>query len=232
MGGTAIFDLDRTLTRRGTWTRFMVRVNRQRIRFWLHLPLLGVHAVLYKLGFSSRLAVKQHGLTTLRWASRAHLEQMAEAFAADEIATGLRTEARNVLAAHRAAGDRLVLATAAADLTAVPIGRALGFDLILATLLEWSGQGHLTGRLDGANCYGEAKLQRVREADSEHGFARPVTAYSDHVSDLPFLAWADTGVAVNPSRGLRRVASSSGFVLADWELSTTSGQEEGKETKQ
>ena len=68
MPGTAIFDMDRTLTRSGTWSRYMFLVNKNRPLFYLRLPLLALHAVAYKLGFFSRLSVKEHGLKTLTWA--------------------------------------------------------------------------------------------------------------------------------------------------------------------
>ena len=43
-----------------------------------------------------------------------------------------------------------------------------------------------------------------------------VRFYSDHVSDEPVLAWADTAIAVNPSRGLRRLAARRGWEIVDW----------------
>ena len=217
MPGTAIFDMDRTLTRTGTWSRYMFQVNRGRLSFYLRLPLLGLHAVAYKLRLCSRLSVKEHGLKTLTWASRAELERAAEAFADAEIENGLRQQTRSVLEKHRTAGDELVMATAAADLVARPIAERLGFQRVISTALDWTEDGHLSGRLAGPNCYGEAKLELVLKAEQTGPFAHPITAYSDHVSDQPFLAWADRGVAVNPSSGLRAIAGPEGFDIEDWD---------------
>ncbi len=225
MSGTAIFDMDRTLTRKGTWSRYMIRVNRHRITFWMRLPFMALHAVLYKLKLFSRRSVKEHGLSTLKWATREHLEQMAQMFAEDEVANGLRLQTKSILASHRQAGDRLVMATAAADLVAIPIAKALGFDVIIATDLEWSEDQKLTGRLAVENCYGAEKLVRIVKQDAAETFARPITAYSDHGSDEPMLMWADTGIAVNPSKGLQQISERNGLTIVDWDSAAVSASQ-------
>ncbi|MDJ0919933.1 MAG: HAD-IB family hydrolase [Henriciella sp.] len=217
MPGTAFFDMDRTLTRSGTWSRYLFSVNKKRPFFYLRLPLLAAHAVAYKLGLVSRQSVKEQGLKTLTWAGRADLERAAERFADREIRSGLRRQALAVLERHRAAGDTLVMATAAAELVARPIGDQLGMDVVICTELEWSKDNRLTGKLAGANCYGREKLDRIRTANAEHDFAGPTVGYSDHLSDLPFLEWVDKGVAVNPSRGLAQIADKAGLRIEDWE---------------
>jgi len=45
---------------------------------------------------------------------------------------------------------------------------------------------------------------------------RFVSAYSDHVSDVPLFAMADEPVAVSPSRSLRRLAMAQGWRAVDW----------------
>lgn len=196
----------------------MFSVNRKRPTFYLRLPLLALHAIAYKLGLCSRQSVKEHGLKTLTWAARKDLEIAAGQFAEEEVRRGLRRQTIAVLEKHRAAGRMLVMATAANDLVALPIGEKLGMDVIISTELEWSASGQLTGNLASANCYGAAKLDRILEANKVHKFAHPVSGYSDHISDLPFLQWVDDGVAVNPSRGLAQVADKVGLRIEDWEL--------------
>lgn len=217
MPGTAIFDMDRTLTRSGTWSRFMFSVNKARPLFYLRLPALAVHAAAYKFGLRSRRSVKEHGLETLTWATRDELERAADQFAENETRRGLRRLTNATLEKHRAAGDTLVMATAAVDLVARPIAKKLGIDIVICTELEWSEKGRLTGKLAGANCYGSSKLDSLRTANAVSEFPKPTTGYSDHVSDLPFLKWVDAGVAVNPSRGLALIADKAGLRVEDWE---------------
>lgn len=218
MAGTAIFDLDRTITRKPTWARFLLSVGGRRLRFWSQLPFYVLHALAHELGWSSREAVKTHALRLLTWWEKAELEQLADAFVAADIANGLRPGAQSAIEVHRARGDGLLMATAAVDLLAERYGAALGFDVVIATALVWpacAAGSH--PRLASANCFGDEKIRRIMEHDRQHALARPVVVYTDHFSDLALLQWADRGVAVNPSRRLRNVAADAGIEIADFD---------------
>lgn len=106
MAGTAIFDLDRTVTRAPTWARFVLYANGTHPRFWARVPGLVAHGIFYKMGLSNRDAVKAHALKSLAWMDRATLEAKAEAFVAREVASGLRSGARAAPAPRRARGHR------------------------------------------------------------------------------------------------------------------------------
>jgi HAD superfamily hydrolase (TIGR01490 family) len=215
MPGTAIFDLDKTITRAPTWTRFIFFVNRARIPFLLRLPWLLGHGIAHKLGLASRDSVKAHSLLTLAWLDRDALEKAADTFIAREVAQGLHPGAVAAIKWHTQRGDRLVIATAAVDLLADRLAAALGFDQVIATRLDWAPHGTVPApRMSGANCYGAEKLRRI----GEHTFLRPVFAYSDHVSDLAMLEQADHGIAVNPSRGLRRAAPERNVRVVDYRI--------------
>lgn len=215
--GTALFDLDRTVTRLATWTRFVIGANGARPTFLLQIPRLLGYAIGHPLGLAHRDAYKAHTLVTLGWMDRPTLEAKAEAFVARIVAGGLRPGAVAAIRAHKARGDRLVLVSASVDLIAEPLGRALGFDAVIATRLAWppeNGAGHAT--LAGANCYGAEKLRRIAELGQGRPLAGPVYAYSDHVSDLDMLLAADQGFAVNPSAGLRRAARGTAIRVVDF----------------
>lgn len=223
MPATAIFDLDRTITRAPTWTRFLIFANRRRVTFWLYMPVLIAHGIAHKLGLASRDSVKVRSLTTLTWMRRADLRAVAEAFIAREVERGLFPGTVAAIEAHKARGDHLVIATASVDLIAEPLARALGFHQVIATLIDWSaGTDDPPPRLDGLNCYGAEKLRRI----NAHSFQKPVFAYSDHVSDLDMLLQADRAIAVNPSSGLRRAARDHAIAVVDFEKTDLSYLEE------
>lgn len=218
MPGTAIFDLDKTITRQGTWSRFVRAATGGGVGFWGKLPLAGLQAVKYKAGFADRASVKVRSIDLyLAGQTRADLQAKADAFVAREVATGLRKEARAVIEAHRAAGDRLVIASAAVDLICDAMARALGFDGVICTKLAWSADGRLQSGLDGENCYGEEKLRRVEDFFEGQRPPGPIVFYSDHHTDLPCLKWADRGVAVNPSAKLRKRAAQNNIEIVDWD---------------
>lgn len=218
MSGAVVFDLDRTLTKRGTWSRFISFANSGRPGALLGAPLIAVQAIAYKLGWATRTSVKERSIALFlsQW-PRAYLENTAEDFAEREVREGLRPKARSVIAKHRAERDVPVIVSAAADLVALPIARRLGIDHVICTRLRWKEDGRLDARLDGPNCYGAEKLVRLREAwGAEHSYQR-VTAYSDHISDLGLLLWADRGVAVNPSKPLLQAAKRHGLEIENWD---------------
>lgn len=213
MAGTAIFDLDRTITRQPTWTRFLFFVNKRRPAFWLALPVLALHGLAHKLGFASRDSVKVRALRSLTWLNREQLGSAADAFIAREVETGLFPGAVAAIRWHASQGHHLVICTASVDLYADKLARALGVHQVIATRLDWTaGPRHTPPRLSGANCYGAEKLRRL----AEFNFTGPTYAYSDHISDLGMLLQADHAIAVNPSSGLRRAAQTHPITVADF----------------
>ncbi|MDA3857903.1 MAG: HAD-IB family hydrolase [Roseovarius sp.] len=220
MAGTALFDLDRTITRAPTWTWFLIHVNGRRPRFIGQFALIALRMVAYKLRLVPRTSIKAAGVRSLAGHSRAELQAKADIFVADVLANGLRPGAEAAIRAHKARGDRLVLVTAAVDVVAEPLARALGFDDVICTRLTWP-DGANGPVLDGGNCYGAEKLRRIAELQAERPFSPPTYAYSDHVSDLELLREADHGIAVNPSKRLHRAASQHGLEIVDFEASTS-----------
>jgi len=213
MSDTAIFDLDRTITREATWTRFLIFANRGRPVFWLHMAGILAQGALYKLGLASRDSVKVVSLRALSHLSQEEARAASAAFISREMVTGLRPGAVAAIRWHAARGDRLIIATASVDLVADELAKALGFHEVIATRLDWSGEpGQSAPRLASANCYGEEKMRRIEA----HGIWRSTYAYSDHVSDLPMLLNSDHGIAVNPSSGLRKAAQKLGMQIADF----------------
>jgi len=217
MPGVAIFDLDRTLTKRGCFTPFILYVAIRRPRRFLSFHRIILAALLKIVGLYRRDDIK-----LLMWRevvgglSREEAETLGNTFARVWIQNELRRQTKTNIKKHQEAGDRLILATAAMDIIADPIGRTLGFDDIISTRTHWTAKGRVSGNFDGENCYGEEKLRRVNLILGD--FAPSKTfAYSDHVTDLPILLWAENGIAVNPHRPLRDVAGRHGLRIEDWD---------------
>ncbi|UYY56932.1 HAD family hydrolase [Sphingomonas sp. S2-65] len=218
----AIYDMDKTITAAPTWTRFLVHAARQRAPWRLALlPVAGAGALAYALRRINRAALKQwsHRLLLGRTLSAADLAGVSDSFAEHEAEHGVLHGALDRIAADRAAGYRLVLATASHGYYAEAIGRRLGFDDVVATQARRDPRGDILSLLDGENCYGAAKLRMVEAWLAGQGIARAdchVRAYSDHVSDAPLLAWADEPFAVNAHAPLRTMAAVQGWPLLDW----------------
>lgn len=222
MGHLAIYDMDKTITATPTWTRFLVHAARARAPWRLALmPVVGLGGLGYLLKLVDRGRLKQiaqrlllgHALTP------AELAAVAEQFAEAEVAKGVLHGARERIAADRAAGYRLVMATASHGYYAGAIARRLGFDDVVATQAKRDGQGRILSLIEGDNCYGPVKLRMIESWMAGAGLARAdlhVRAYSDHVSDAPLLQWADEPFAVNAHGSLATLAARRGWPMLDW----------------
>ncbi|MBB5711308.1 HAD family hydrolase [Sphingomonas xinjiangensis] len=218
----AIYDMDKTITAAPTWTRFLVKAARRHAPWRLGLlPVVGLAGGAYLLKRLDRAALKQvsHRLLLGHSLGAADLERVADGFAAHEAEHGVLHGARARIAEDRAAGYRLVMATASHGFYAAGIARRLGFDDVIATQAQRNASGHILSLLEGENCYGPVKLRMVEDWLAGQGIDRDgchVRAYSDHVSDAPLLAWADEPFAVNAHAPLRTLAAAKGWPLLDW----------------
>lgn len=215
----AVFDMDRTVTIRGTYTPFLIFAA-GRIAPWrlLLVPAYIIALALHVVGAISRKSVKQTGFRLLigKNVPVAALRTVAEAFAKRTMERNLFTEAEARIAHERALGRTLVMATAAPEFVANQIGSLLGFDTVIATRHLAAGSDAVSYRIDGENCYGPAKLARLEAWIGDMGYVRTalrIFFYSDHWSDRHVMNWADVAVAVNPGKKLRDLARAR-----DWEV--------------
>jgi HAD superfamily hydrolase (TIGR01490 family) len=222
MSELAIYDMDRTVTRTGTYTPFLIHAAKRLAPWRLALaPWVVFTMAAYALRLIDRRTLKEWNQRLLLGSAqpRAKLRPAVENFADRTIATNIYPGALRQIAADKAAGRRLVLATASYRFYVEAIAARLGFDDVIAT-------GSITGlddiihaRIDGENNYGPAKLRLIEAWMEKEGIARGsvrIRLYSDHVSDWPALEWADTAIAVNPSKGLRKLAAKRGWDVVDW----------------
>ncbi len=210
----ALFDLDRTITRAGTYTPFLLHCKGMRPRA---LAKALASAARYKLGRMTRAALKARMLeVSIAGASRAEVAAWAETFVGSWLETQVRPGAKAAIARHRAAGDKIVMATASFDFYAQVFAARLGFDDTIATASVWDDKDTLCAAVAGENCYGPAKVAMVKSYLAANPASR-ITAYSDHHTDFEFLRMADEGVAVNPNAKLRKLALAHGLAVVDWD---------------
>jgi HAD superfamily hydrolase (TIGR01490 family) len=217
----AIYDMDRTVTRTPTYPPFL-RYAAARLAPWrlLLLPAVALVTLAYALRLIDRARLKENTYALLVGRpTPAALEPVVERFAERKVATNILPGARARLAADKAAGRRLVLATASYKLYAAAIARRLGFDDVIATDTLPDSRGRITATIDGANCYGLAKLDMIEAWLQREGLEREavhVRFYSDHISDSPAHRWADEAFATNAHARRIRLAEAEGWEVLDW----------------
>ena len=218
----AIYDMDRTVTRRATYTPFLLHCALRRAPWRLvYLPIVVGSMLAYVLKAIDRGQLKEFNHRLLL-GSKIHpkdLQPLVDGFADNQVAVNIRPGALKAIARDKAEGRRLVLATASYTLYSRAIAERLGFDDVIGTGSIIGLDERVHAKIDGENCYGPAKRRMIADwveksgLTGKHGHVR---FYSDHVSDAPVFEWADEPVAVNPHGKLRRMAKARGWAVEDW----------------
>ena len=216
----AIYDMDRTVTRRATYTPFLLYCA-LRLEPWrlLLMPLVLASMLAYVAKLIDRARLKEINHRLLLGDKRhPHiLKPLVDGFARKTLATNVRPGARGAIARDKAEGRRVIMATASYRLYASAIADQLGFDDCIGTGSIIGLDERVHAKIDGENCYGPAKLRMIADWLGKSGFERGhVRFYSDHASDAPVFEWADEAVAVNPHERLRRLAATRGWRVEDW----------------
>jgi phosphoserine phosphatase len=165
MRAAALFDLDHTVLVSDTgmsWMRFQRRRG--------ELSSLGLAravwwSVLYKAAVLDLEALATRLTAELAGQPEAAMREAAAAWYQADVVPMISPAARHAIAAHRAAGDVIALATGATQYAAESVAAGLGIEHTLCSRLEVQG-GTFTGRL-AAMCFGAHKVP-LAEA-----FARP-----------------------------------------------------------
>ena len=217
MRNIAIYDLDRTVSRRSTFTPFLffAALRNEPLRLCL-APAWITAMAMYKLGFFSRRALKQFGLRLFlghRW-TRARLEMVSDAFADRVVPNWLSPRALQAIASDRRDGYVLILATAAMEFYAVRIAEQLGFQHVIASRNKPLSAERSACLIDGNNCYGAEKPVRLEALLAQLGWRRSdcfIKFYTDSPSDAPLLDWVDQPILVNAGAVAARRAASRGW---------------------
>ncbi|NLG55458.1 MAG: HAD-IB family hydrolase [Rhodococcus sp.] len=121
-------------------------------------------------------------------------------------------EATHLIADHHARGHDVIVVSASGYEVVKPIAEMLGVDHTIATQLAVV-DGKYTGEVD-FYCYGDGKVKGMAECAEERGYdLTQCYAYSDSITDLPMLEAVGYPTAVNPDRGLRKVAIEHGWPI-------------------
>lgn len=218
----SLYDMDRTITVRGTYTPFLFHMVFARAPWRLiFLPLLPFGFVAYGLKLISRGQLKTFNQRMLlgNGPKLADLQPHIERFADRVLRSNRHRKAIDQIEIDRADGRTLVLVTASYELYAEAIARRLGFDHLIGTLLKVDQEGRVLPVIIGENCYDDAKIARIEDLFARQGWPRAeshVRAYSDHVSDRAMLEFADEPIATTPTPPLRHLARKRGWQIVDW----------------
>lgn len=230
----AIYDMDKTVTRRPTFGLFLIHAS-LRLAPWrlMLLPVVFAATLGFLLRLIDRARLKEINYRLLVGEPSAEqLEPVVLSFAESQVNTNILAGARRRISEDKAAGRRLVLATASYRLYAAAIAQRLGFDDVIATETLPDARGRIVARIDGANCYGLGKLDMIEAWLQREGLERQaihIRFYSDHISDSVVHHWSDEAFATNADRRLIHLAEAEGWEVLDWRDRARSGKSRPRE---
>jgi HAD superfamily hydrolase (TIGR01490 family) len=187
----AAFDFDGTITDRDTLWEFIKRTHRP-LKILMNLVLVSPYLLLYKSGLMDNGTAKQKLFA--RFYKNWDIDEFDAACASFKpvIDACVRPEICREFKCHLNAGHKVIIVSASVENWILPWAAEEGVDAVLATRIEVSPQGRLTGRFSSRNCYGREKVQRILERFPERD-SYTLIAYGDSRGDAGMLNMADTG---------------------------------------
>jgi HAD superfamily hydrolase (TIGR01490 family) len=215
----ALFDLDHTLIPIDSdyeWGEFTIRLGwcdatqfKQRNNEFFEQYRSGTLDIHQYVRFATQ-AIREQGTAS---SQAAHARFMSEV-----VQKAMSSQALALLAAHRAAGDELVIVTATNEFVTRPIADAFGVTELIAVELERNASGNLTGEISGTPSAREGKVIRMEQWLAARGLGWGevhTTFYTDSMNDLSLLEKVDDPVATNPDPRLRALAHARGWRILD-----------------
>ena len=186
----AAFDFDGTLTKSDTLIPFL-RFAFGRASTNLKLLTLLPRLSLFAFGRITRQEAKELILTKfLKGMPLAQVEELGKKFAKGPLIHLLKPEGLEKLNWHKKNGHTCILVSANLSFYLNALGSAVGFDHVVASIAATDSNNCLTGKLEGANCYGPEKMHRLKELLGERSHYI-LFAYGNSRGDAEMLASAD-----------------------------------------
>jgi HAD superfamily hydrolase (TIGR01490 family) len=209
----ALFDLDRTLIRGSANFPLAVAAFRAGYvppRDLLRDAVSAVRFALHGATDEASAALRERILRAVAGHPASDVVALGRTFV-PKIVAGVLPEARTALERHAALGeDRIIVSASPIEIVSA-IADALGLEGAVGTRSEIV-DGRYTGRLAGPFCYRDGKVTEIQRLARERGYdLSGSTAYSDSISDLPFLQAVGNPVAINADKELRAHAALHGW---------------------
>ena len=183
----AFFDFDGTITSKDTlWE--IIRYHRGRAAMYAGVVQLLPALLRFKLKMLSAQEIKEQVLAYFfSEMPAADFTTGCENFCRDILPSLIRPQALAAIQKHREQGHHVVVVTASAQDWVAPWCRTENM-ICLGTRLEVKNN-LITGKIQGVNCNGVEKVNRIRTAYRLENFSE-IYAYGDSEGDRPMLALA------------------------------------------
>ena len=173
------YDFDNTVYRGDSSTHFTFWCLAHYPKTWLHLPAMAFWGLLFGLKLCPKTRFKSHLFGYLR-----HIRQPEQA-----VERFWQSHRKNLKAWYlaRPHGDDVII-SASGEFLLAPVCAELGVKRLIGTRMD-----SRTGRIQGENCWGPEKVERLRQVYPQFHMSE---FYSDSRSDTPLAQVADRAFLV------------------------------------
>ncbi len=215
----AFFDLDKTIIARSSALVFSRTFMRDGlISTATVLKSLYAQAVYQLVGADhEKMEQMRHAMLDLTkgWEAE-RVRRLVRETMEEVVAPLVYREALELFEEHRRQGRDLWVVSSSGEEIVVPFAAYLGIHNVIATRSGLDDEGRYDGTLE-FYAYSRNKATAVRQVAETLGYDLDrCYAYSDSITDLPFLSVVGNPVAVNPDRELRAAATAMGWGIRDF----------------
>lgn len=183
----AFFDFDGTITTHDSLLEF-IKFYKGNFRYYLGFAVNAFFIIAWKAGLISNQAAKEQVLTHFfKRTPEQIFQDRCDEFAAICIPRFVRSKAIQEIKRLKNAGAEVVVVSASAENWIAAWCRENGLQLLATKLTARNGM--LTGKIDGCNCHGQEKVNRIESAFDLSGYDE-IYCYGDTKGDKPMLGLA------------------------------------------
>lgn len=197
MSKLVVFDFDGTLTKKDSMLE-LTKYHFGSFKFLLGMIVLSPILVLYKLKLLSNWKTKQYYLRHFFGGIPLNeFQSVCDRFGVEKIPHLFRPGVSETLKNYRSNGDQIVVVSASAEHWLTKWGEKYDIAIIGSHLEVLDGR--ITGNLDGPNCYGPEKVNRLKKEFDLDDYSE-IIVYGDSHGDKELMRLA-TKSFYKPFRG-------------------------------
>lgn len=183
-----LFDFDGTITRKDSFIE-LIKYYKGLRSFYFGLILLSPIILLFFAGIIKNWWLKEFVFTYFfRNEPYQIFRNKCREFSLNVIPDLIRPLALEAINNHIKNGDRVIIISASFEDQLIDWCETMRVELIGTKIAI--NNGHITGKIDGKNCYGKEKVIRLNQYLNISQFSN-IYAYGDSNGDLPLLELAD-----------------------------------------
>ncbi|WP_315121895.1 HAD-IB family hydrolase [uncultured Clostridium sp.] len=199
----AIFDIDFTLTKRETLTEFYMFMLKRKPKLIKYLPRSLKAGFFYIFKIYDAGKAKENFISFIESVDEKEMNEAVKEFYSEKLSKILYKDAMDIMKDFKEQGYKIYLISASAEFYLFEFYNIPYVDKIIGTRFV-SKDGKYYGKIEGKNCKGEEKVNRLMEYLKEENIEvdfKNSYMFSDSLSDLPLFKLVGNPRLINYKKG-------------------------------